>query len=295
MTTFIQQLLNALSLGSEYALLALGLALVFSIMGFVNFAHGELITVAGYAMFAAKGLGLPAEVLLLVGILAAVIASLLMERIAFAPVRDAPASAGLLTSFGISLIIQSGIILFVATRPKGVPTSSAMRTVIHLGDLTIPLIQVLETVVTIVALLALGALLKRTQLGLAMRAAAHDLDTVRLMGINPTRVISTAFALAGAFAGLAAVFIITRRGSVDAFMGSGPVIKAFVAVVLGGVGGLKSAVGGGFLLGISESLASAYLPDALKPFRDVFVFLGVGLILVIRPQGLFSRAKDFHG
>ena len=139
--------------------------------------------------------------------------------------------------------------VFVATRAQAVDTPAALRHVFRVGDLNVPFLQLLEMAVTVLALVGLAALLRRTTLGLSMRAAAKDFDTVQLMGVNANRVIVTAFALAGFFAGLAAIFIIVRRGAVDAFMGVGPVIKAFVAVVLGGMGSLSAAVAGGLVLG----------------------------------------------
>jgi len=294
-TELVQQLLNALSVGSEYALLALGLALVFSIMGFVNFAHGELITIAGYTMLGFAAVGVPVWGLLPIGLAAAVIGSVLMERMAFAPVRNAPPNTMLLTSFGVGIIIQSLIPVFVATRAQAVDTPAALRHVFRVGELNVPLLQLLEMAVTALALVGLAALLRRTTLGLSMRAAAKDFDTVRLMGVNANRVIVTAFALAGFFAGLAAIFIIVRRGAVDAFMGVGPVIKAFVAVVLGGMGSLSAAVLGGLVLGGAETLLSAYLPNAIVPYQDAILFAAVGLVLVLRPQGLFGTEKEFAG
>lgn len=283
-----QQVLNALSLGGEYALLALGLAMVFSVMGLVNFAHGEFITITGYAMLGGYYLGIPILLLLPVGVAAAVAAGIVFERVAFRPVRNASPTTGLLTAFGVSIVIQNFFLIFIATRPRAVPTPSWMRQTISIGSLDVQMLQVLEGTVTLVAILLLAWLLRKTTVGIAMRAAATDFNTVRLMGVRANRVIATAFAISGLLAGVTALFIIARRGAVDPFMGFIPVLKAFVATVLGGFGSLTGAVIGGFALGALEVGFQATLPDAWAGFRDAFVFLLVGAVLVLRPQGIFG-------
>lgn len=290
----LQQGLNALSVGGEYALLALGLAIVFSVMGLVNFAHGEFITVGGYGMFLIAIFAITNPLFVLpVGVLSAVAAALVLERIAFRPVRNAPATTGLLTAFGVSVIIQNAFLIFVGTRPKAVGTASWMTDTLLLGTIQVPMVQVLETIVTIVAISLLMLLLKKTNIGLAMRAAAKDIKTVRLMGIQANKVVAIAFALSGLLAGIAAVFILSRRGAVDPFMGFVPVLKAFVAAVLGGFGSLLGAVVGGFVLGIAEVAVQAMLSHEIAAFRDAIVFLLVGLLLVLRPQGIIGHRIEF--
>lgn len=290
----LQQLFNALSVGGEYALLALGLAIVFSVMGLVNFAHGDMITVGGYAMLLLLMLGLGSPALVLpFGIAATVAVALLLERVAFKPVRNADPNTGMLMAFGVSIIIQNLALMFVGSRPKAVPTAEWMTRSLSLGGIQIPVIQVLETAVTLVAIAGLVALLRYTTLGLAMRAAAKDVPTVRLMGVKADRVIMTAFGISGFLAGLAGVFLLARRGAVDPFMGFAPVLKAFVAAVLGGFGSLPGAVLGGFALGIAEVVLQVTLPSDIAGFRDAFVFLIVGVVLVFRPQGIMGDRPDF--
>lgn len=293
MDYFLQQSLNALSIGGEYALLALGLAIVFSVMGLVNFAHGELIALGGYAMYVMLIFAAPPVALLLpVCIVAAMGSAVLFERVAFRPIRNAPPTTGLLTAFGVSIIVQNILVLFVATRPRPVPTPQWMRGTISVGELNIPVLQLLESLATGIALVALLLLLRRTHIGLAMRAAAKDFVMVRMMGIRANRVIMTAFAVSGALAGLAAVFIISRRGAVDPFMGFIPLLKAFVACVLGGFGSLLGALVGGLALGIMEVFLQAVLPHDIAGYRDAIVFLLVGLVLVARPEGLVGRRVE---
>jgi branched-chain amino acid transport system permease protein len=291
----VQQLLNALSIGGNYALLALGLAIVFSVIGLVNFAYGEVIAVAGYVMFAVFAIsGIEyALVLMPIGVLAAVVISITLERVAFRPVRYAPAATGLLTAFGVSILIKNFFITIVATRSKSVPTPGWLAHQIDLGIARIQVIQLLETAVTAIALLLLLLILRRTNIGLAMRAAARDFDMVRMVGINANKVIAAAFAVSGFLAGLAAIFIIARRGVVDPFMGFTPVLKAFVAAVLGGFGSLGGAVVGGFLLGALEVFFQLVLPPSIAGYRDAFVFVLVAAILVWRPQGLVGTKRQF--
>jgi branched-chain amino acid transport system permease protein len=291
MTEYIlQQIINALSVGSEYALLALGLAIVYSIVGLVNFAHGEIITVAGFAMYFAVAFFAPNPWLLLaIALVFATLTAVLFERVAFRAIRNAPVNTGMLTAFGISIIVQNAFVIFVATRPRPIQTPAFLGEQIFLGSFRLPVLQVLETSVTIVAIVALVALLRFTTIGLAMRAAAKDFTTVRLMGIRANRVIYVAFLISGFLAGLAAIFILSRRGAVDPFMGFVPVLKAFVACVVGGLGSLPGAVLGGLLLGVCEVLLQAILPQEAAAYRDAIVFAMVGLVLVQFPQGLMGR------
>lgn len=290
----LQQTFNALSVGGEYALLAIGLAMVFSVMHLVNFAHGDMITVGGYAMFLLLLLNIRDPLIVLpVGVLTTVVTALLMERIAFKPVRNASPTTGMLTAFGVSILIQNLALIFGGSRPKAVPTAQWLSSSISIGAVQIPVVQVLETGVTFAAIVALVALLRYTTIGLAMRAAAKDVPTVRLMGVRADRVILTAFAISGFLAGLAGVFILSRRGAVDPFMGFAPVLKAFVAAVLGGFGSLPGAVVGGFALGIAEVALQVMLPQDIAGFRDAIVFLLVGVILVFRPQGILGERPDF--
>ncbi|MBZ9772475.1 branched-chain amino acid ABC transporter permease [Mesorhizobium sp. CO1-1-8] len=290
----LQQTFNALSVGGEYALLALGLAIVFSVMGLVNFAHGDMITVGGYAMFLMLLFGIRDPLLVLpFGVIATVAIALLLERVAFKPVRNAPPNTGMLMAFGVGILIQNIALMTLGSRPKAVATAEWLTHSLSVGGVQIPVIQVLETGVTIVAIVALVALLRFTTLGLAMRAAAKDVPIVRMMGIKADRVIMTAFAISGFLAGLAGVFVLARRGAVDPFMGFAPVLKAFVAAVLGGFGSLPGAVVGGFALGIAEVALQLGLPPEIGGFRDAFVFLIVGIVLVFRPQGIMGDRPDF--
>lgn len=286
MDLVVQQIINAISLGGIYALLALGLAVVFSIVSLINFAHGELMTVAGYGMVFAVSLALPFPFALLFALVLAVSVALLTERFAFRPMRKADVTGLLLTSFAVSAILR---VLFqngISARAKPVPLPAGLTGVIELGSLHIGIVPLLSILTTLLSLGVLTLFLKHTTLGKAMRAAAEDFQVLRLMGVKANQVIAMAFAVSGVLAAIAAVLWISQRGSVDPLMGFVPVLKAFVAAVIGGLGSLSGAVAGGFALGILEVLFQAFLPDAALPYRDAFVLGFVILILIWRPDGL---------
>ncbi|WP_181257177.1 branched-chain amino acid ABC transporter permease [Pseudaminobacter soli (ex Li et al. 2025)] len=289
MDIFLQQLVNALSLGGTYALLALGLAVVFSIMGLINFAHGELMTAAGYGMCFALIAGLPFGVAVIVAIVVAVVLVLLMERIAFRPVRGASGTTLLLTSFAVSAILRVLFQNFVSARPKPVPMPMSLSGTIEIAGLHIGIIQAISILMTVVMLVGLNIFLRTTVLGRAMRAASEDFAIVRLMGIRANAVVATAFAISGLLAGVAGVLWVAQRGSVDPLMGFLPVLKAFIAAIIGGLGSLSGAVAGGFLLGFIEVLLQAYLPENLLGYRDAFTILLVIGVLLFAPQGLLAR------
>jgi branched-chain amino acid transport system permease protein len=288
----IQQLINALSLGSTYALLALGLAMVFSILGLVNFAHGELVTVAAYTMYLENKHGVPFAIQVPSAIIAAGVAAVLMERVAFRPLRGASFLTLLFSSFAISVIIQNIFLAAVSPRQKGVRLPDVFNEAIHIGSFTIGWLQVLTTIACLGALGVLTLFLRRSTQGLGMLAASQDFQVTRLMGIPANRVIATAFAISGSLAGVAAIFILARRGTVEPTMGFVPVLKAFIASVIGGLGSLSGAVVGGFVLAGIEVALDASLPNGVLPFRDAFALLIVVAILYFRPEGLLSRRSE---
>ena len=291
MDLYIQQLVNALSLGGIYAMLALGLAIVFSIVRLINFAHGEIMTIGGYGVFATLLFGLPIPVAIGAGILAAVLAAVLMERIAFRAMRGASVVSLLITSFAISEILK---VLFqngISARPKPISLPPGLSGSYDVAGITVGVIPTVSIVVTLVALAGLTLFLRRTETGMAMRAAAEDFEMLRLLGVRANRVVAAAFALSGLLAGIAAVLWTAQRGSVDPLMGFFPVVKAFIATVLGGLGSLSGAILGGFFVGAMEVATQAFLPDSVSPFRDAIVLTTVIAVLLVRPDGLVPAAK----
>lgn len=289
----IQQTLNALSFGAEYALIALGLAIVFSIMGLVNFAHGEVVAFGGYSMVVVTTLvtGNP-WILMVAVLLACVLASVTLERVAFRTVRGADLTTGLLTAFGVSIILQNLFLLLGSPRPIAATEFIFLDQTLTIGSVRVSSLQIYETLATIVAIGLLMLFLRRTTLGIAMRAAAVDFEMVRLCGIRANRVVAGAFAISGLLAGLACIFIMARRGSVQPHMGFDPVLVAFVACVIGGFGSLPGAVLGGFLLGIAEVAVLILLPQSAGGLAHAAVFAMVALILIWRPDGILSPARE---
>jgi len=285
---FLQQAINGLSLGSTYALLALGLAIVFSILHLVNFAHGEILTVSAYAMLGVRNLGLPWIASIVLGVAVAVLTAVAMERVAFRPVRHASPTTMLLTSFGVSIMIQAVLVIFISPRPKAVPQPDWLATAVTVGGLRLQSVQLLTLGATAAALGVLVVVMRRSLMGLAMRGASEDFDAVRLMSIRANRVIMSAFAMSGFLAGIAAVLLLARSGSVTPTMGLLPVLMAFVANVIGGIGNLTGAVVGGFVLGFVEVMLRAWLPVGVNGFTTGFLFLFVAVLLLLRPEGLFG-------
>jgi branched-chain amino acid transport system permease protein len=293
MELVIQQFVNALSLGGIYALLALGLAIVFSIMGMVNFAHGEIMTLGGYAMWVATvAFGAPLPLVLAAALLTAMAAAVVMERVAFRPVRGSSGATMLLTSFAVSIILQVTFQNIISPRPRGIQLPPEMSQVIPVFGIGIGLIQLTAIVLVLVSLVLITLFLRRTTIGISMRAAAQDFSVARLMGIRADRVIATAFGISGLLAGVAAFLYVAQRGSVEPAMGLTPVIKAFIAAVMGGLGSLSGAVLGGFVLGFIEIMLQAWLPQEALPFKDAVALAIVIAILLWRPQGLLGRVTD---
>ncbi|MEM1343017.1 MAG: branched-chain amino acid ABC transporter permease [Pseudomonadota bacterium] len=290
----LQQLVNALSLGGIYALLALGLAIVFSIVRLINFAHGEIMTVGGYGVFLSLMLGLPALPAMAVGIGFSVMAALAMEKVAFRAMRGASVVTLLITSFAVSellkVLFQNGI----SARPVPISLPPFLSSTLDLGGVTLPVIAMVSIVVTLSALIGLTLLLRRTVIGFAMRAAAEDFDMLRLLGLRANTVVAAAFAISGLLAGIAAVLWTAQRGSVDPLMGFFPVLKAFISTVLGGLGSLGGAVLGGFVVGAIEVFSQAFLPPSLSPYRDAIVLTCVIALLLVRPDGLIPPAKSLR-
>ncbi len=290
MELFVQQTINAISLGGTYALLALGLAIVFSVMGMINFAHGELMTTSGYTLLYCGLAGVPFLISVPLAIAVAMAAAMLMERIAFRPVRNASPATMLVTSFAVAIILQTLFQNFIAKRSKPVILPDALAESIAIGDFLIGINKLIAIAATVLMLIFLNGFFKRASVGIAMRAAAEDFPIARLMGVRANAVIAGAFAISGMLAGVAAVLWVSQRASVDPLMGFVPVLKAFIAAILGGLGSLTGAVAGGFLLGFIEIYLTAFLPDHLLEFKEPIGLGIVVLVLLWRPNGLIPAA-----
>ncbi len=318
----VQQFINAFSIGSLYALMAVGLAMVFGILRLINFAHGDLMMVAAYIAAYALLAKLPLGVAVVLMVVGTIIVGVLMERIAYRPIRSAPAVAALLTSFAVGQILQNGTLLITRLdkkpNPLAFPAPDVLRGVITIGDLTISKVNLISLVAGLVLLLLLTLFVTRTTLGLSMRAAAEDLQAAQLMGIDTNRVIVTAFALGAALASVAGLLYAVQAGQINPYLGFTPVLKAFIAAVIGGFGSIAGAVVGGYALGLLEVTLTAlpglgdilpaqttspaviqffktYLPGPLSSYRDAFVFIALILLLLVRPGGILGSSDREGG
>jgi branched-chain amino acid transport system permease protein len=305
MDIFLQQIINGLVLGSIYALIALGYTMVYGVLGIINFAHGEVLMIGAMVSLSLLRLilgltsGLPGWLTLLIvlPVTMAVCAGLSywIERIAYRPLRNAPRLAPLISAIGMSILLQTVAMLIWSRNPMTYP-QLLPSTPIELGS-TGATITGKEIVIILVALTVMCGLLflvEKTKLGRAMRATAEQTQIASLMGVNPNRVISITFMLGGALAGLAGVMIASNYGNVHFYMGFIPGLKAFTAAVLGGIGNLQGAMLGGLLLGLIESLGAGYIGELTggvfgSNYQDIFAFLVLILVLVLRPTGLLGE------
>jgi branched-chain amino acid transport system permease protein len=286
MSEIVALAIDVLSLGSLYALMALGLVLVYGILRLVNFAYGELIMIAGYALYLQHGSPLPWLVMAACAVLAAVGASVLTERVAFRPIREKSLTAMLITSFAVSTLFQNAALLFISPRARLVPLPDLFTESVLVGGVLVPVRDILAVAVSIALLVVFTALFNRTVLGIALRAAADKFTMTRMLGVPANLVISTAFAISGFLAGVVALFWLGRTASVTPGIGLEPLIVAFVATVLGGMQSLVGAVVGGYVLALITVGINTYLPQELVDYRQAFTFGLVILILLFRPEGL---------
>jgi len=288
--TYLQYFIDALSLGGLYAVFALGVAMVFSIMRLINFAHGELIMIGALSLLVFEGL--PTWLRILVSAVVVVIAALLMERIAFRPVRGARDETLMVTSFAVSFFIVSLTIVIRGSTPVSVGILPELSHQVSLGPLTVSVLDLVTIAVTTVCVVALSLFLKKTSLGIQMRAAAENFAMARSLGVPANRVISLAFAISGLLAFVGSVLLVSQTGLVSPTMGSGPVFTAFVATILGGMGSIAGAVVGGYLLGILTIAFQALLPISISSYRDALVFAVLVLVLAVRPGGIIQVASQ---
>ena len=248
MSELVQLLISVASLGSLYALMALGLVLIYGILRLVNFAYGELVMVAGYALYLMQGSPLPWLVMATIAVACAVATSVLTDRVAFRPVRDKSLTAMLITSFAVSTLLQNAATLLISPRSRVVPLPEIFSQSVEIAGNFVPIRELLAIGVSIAMLAGFSLLLNRTFLGIALRAAAENFRMTRMLGIPANMIISAAFAISGFLAGVVALFWLGRTGSVTPGIGLQPLIVAFVATVLGGMNSLVGAVVGGYAL-----------------------------------------------
>ena len=284
---FLSYLISGISLGSVYALIALGYTMVYGIAKMLNFAHGDIIMVGGYISFCAVSyLGLPGWIGVVLAVLVCTVLGVVIERLAYKPLRAAPSLAVLITAIGVSYFLQNSALLIWGAASISYPPLISGSLPLFGGKLSIPYVSLLTVAVCLVIMAALTTFINQSKMGKAMRACSEDKGAAQLMGINVNATISTTFAIGSALAAIAGVLLCSSYSILSPTTGSMPGIKAFTAAVFGGIGSIPGAFLGGLLLGIIESLAKAYISTNLA---NSIVFAVLIVVLLVRPAGLLGK------
>lgn len=287
--TFMQHFANGISVGSLYALIAIGYTMVYGILRLINFAHGDIFMMSSYfIVFAMVTFKLPWYVAIPLALLTTVILGVIVERCAYKPLRDAPKMSIMISAIGVSFLLENLATYLFSGVPKGFPSLPALTRIIKVGTISFPVVTFVIPTVTIVLLIALIILVNHTKVGMAMRAVAKDYETASLMGIQINRIIGVTFSIGSLLAGVGAVLWGAKYPSVYPLMGVMPGLKCFIAAVLGGIGNIQGAMLGGFILGMGETFLIAFMPT-MTGYRDAFAFILLIVILFIKPTGLLGE------
>lgn len=289
--TFLSYLLSGLSLGSVYAIIALGYTMVYGIAKMLNFAHGDVIMVGGYiAYYAFTKFNMPPVIAILLSILFSTLLGILIERLAYKPLRQASSLSVLITAIGVSYFLQNMAQLLFGSDTKIFPvllTDKSLK--LFNGQLNVSYLTIITIITCFVIMVGLTLFINKTKIGKAMQACAQDKDAARLMGINVDTTISITFAIGSGLAAIASILLLSTYPSLSPSLGSMPGIKAFTAAVFGGIGSIPGALLGGLLLGIIENLTKAYLSTQLS---DAIVFAVLIIVLLIKPTGLLGKKEN---
>lgn len=298
--SLLQNLIDAISLGSIYALTALGIGMIFSVMRLINFAQGTYVAVSAFALLVPAGEGitqlflgqLPDWLLVPVVILIGIALACGSEILLFRHLRNADPAVMMVASFGLGSALQNLLLMTYGSRPIALNLWPGLTRPVSFAGLSIPALQLVIVAVTATALVALTLFLRRTLFGTAMRASSENFAMARMLGIPANRVILAAFAISGALAAVASLLTLPQTGIADIRMGDGILLVAFVATVVGGLGSLSGAVAAAYGIGFVSVGLQVFLPIAARPYREAFVYLAVILILMLRPQGLFGSGRS---
>lgn len=286
MEQVLQQLINGISLGSIYALIALGYTMVYGIINLINFAHGDIYMIGAYIGFACTTfLGMSFIPALIVSMISTAVLGVIVEKVAYKPIRKSTRIAALITAISVSLFLEYGMMYFVKPETRTFPEVLSSEN-ITLGNLIVNNKDIYIVIITVVMMLVLQYVIHKTKIGMAMRATSMDSEAAQLMGISVDNTISTTFAIGSCLAGAAGVLVGVYYNSIDPLMGMMPGIKAFIAAVIGGIGIIPGAMFGGYLLGITETMVSAY---GYSLYKDAVAFAILIFMLLIKPKGLFGK------
>ena len=289
---FIQHFINALGLGSLYGLIAIGYTMVYGILRLINFAHGDIFMLGAYfVFFATIQFKLPWGVGVLIAIAGATICGLLVDRIAYRPLRSAPRISALISAIGVSFFLQNLAVVVFTGMPRAVVQPPWLMKPIIVGQVRLIPLGLMVPVISFALVSGLLWIVNRTKPGLAMRSISHDIETTRLMGVSVNRIIALTFALGSALAALAGIMWALRYPRVEPFMGIFPGFKAFIAAVFGGIGSIPGAMIGGLALGFVEIMSIAFFPT-LSGYKDAFAFVLLIVILLIKPTGLMGEKME---
>lgn len=282
---FLQQLLNGLSLGGAYALIAIGYTMVYGILRMINFAHGDEFMMAGYFMIYSIAV-FPWYAAIPAVILETVVLGVLIERCAYKPLRSAPRMSVMISAIGVSYLLENLANYLFTAMPQSYPQIPVLKKVYTFGDISVSRVTLLAPVLTVILAVLLVLLVNRTKFGMAMRACSRDQETARIMGIKVDNIITMTFVIGCALAAVGSILYFTDRNTVQPYSGSLPGLKCFVAAVIGGIGSIPGAVVGGFIVGICQIVITA---AGYSVFSDAFTFVLLFIILLARPSGLFGE------
>ena len=287
MELLVQQLVNGLAVGSIYALIALGYTMVYGTIKLINFAHGDVYMMGAFiGYFAVMVLKMNVFVALLVAMVACAVLGVVIERVAYKPLRNSTRVAALITAIGVSYLLENAMSYFFGAESRPFPSDFGTETITLFGDVSVNGKQILIFGVTVVLMALLQFIVRYTKMGKAMRAVAVDEQAAQLMGIDVDGVISFTFALGSALAGIAGVLVWVYYNTISTTMGITVGLKAFVAAVLGGIGSIPGAMVGGYLIGLLETMVSFF---GYSPYRDGVVYFLLFIILIVLPAGLFGK------
>ena len=287
MTTFFQNCLKGISIGSIYALIAIGYTMVYGILRLINFAHGDIFMMAGYFMIICMtDLMIPWYISIIIVIVATVLLGVFTERIAYKPLRNAPRMSIMISAIGVSYFLQNFATYLFSAQPKSYPSIDFLNKRITIGDVSTSIVTFITPILTIVLVVCLVLLVNKTKIGMAMRAVSKDFETSQLMGVKINYVISMTFVIGCALAAIGSILYFTPRPSVYPLSGSLPGLKCFVAAVFGGIGSIPGALIGGFIIGLIETFVKG---SSISEFSDVFTFIILILVLLVKPNGLFGE------